>query len=119
RYRGELPAELERRTDLSAAYIEAVVRDGYLSMPFFRPTELSDDDLEALIAYLTRIARAGRPSSSRSSISVARAVVDQCLHHRGLEVVAKLPARLEERGLRHEDADDPLLGIDEEMRVER
>jgi len=54
RYRGELPAELERRTDLSAAYIEAVVRDGYLSMPFFRPTELSDDDLEALIAYLTR-----------------------------------------------------------------
>lgn len=54
RYRGELPAELEKRTDLSAAYIEAVVRDGLRSMPFFRPTELSDDDLEAVVAYLTR-----------------------------------------------------------------
>ena len=54
RYRGELPAELEKRTDLSAAYIEAVVRDGLRSMPFFRPTEVSDDDLDALVAYLTR-----------------------------------------------------------------
>ncbi len=54
RYRGELPAELEKRTDLSADYIEAVVRDGLRSMPFFRPTEVSNDDLEALVAYLTR-----------------------------------------------------------------
>jgi hypothetical protein len=23
-------------------------------MPFFRPTELSDDDLDAVVAYLTR-----------------------------------------------------------------
>jgi len=30
------------------------VRDGLRSMPFFRPTELSDDDLAALTAYLTR-----------------------------------------------------------------
>ena len=54
RYRGELPAALEARTDLTPEYIEAVVRDGLRSMPFFRPTELSSDDLEALIAYLTR-----------------------------------------------------------------
>ena len=54
RYGEALPALLEERTDLSAEYIEAVVRDGLGSMPFFRPTELSRDDLEALVAYLTR-----------------------------------------------------------------
>lgn len=54
RYQGALPAVLERRTDLTPEYIEAVVRDGLRSMPFFRPTELSADDLEALVAYLTR-----------------------------------------------------------------
>ena len=54
RYRGELPAELAERTDLQAVYIRTVVRNGYVSMPFFRPTELSDEDLDALVAYLTR-----------------------------------------------------------------
>jgi mono/diheme cytochrome c family protein len=54
RYRGEIPAALEERTDLVAEYVRTVVRNGYISMPFFRPTELSDEDLEALLAYLTR-----------------------------------------------------------------
>lgn len=54
RYQGALPAALEKRTDLTPEYIEAVVRDGLRSMPFFRPTEVSDEDLEALVAYLTR-----------------------------------------------------------------
>ncbi len=54
RYRGALPAVLHERTDLPAAYIEAVVRQGLGSMPFFRPTEVSDEDLRALTAYLTR-----------------------------------------------------------------
>jgi mono/diheme cytochrome c family protein len=54
RYRGELPAALEERTDLQAVYIRTVVRNGYVSMPFFRPTELSEEDLDALAAYLTR-----------------------------------------------------------------
>ena len=54
RYRGELPAELAERTDLQAVYIRTVVRNGYVSMPFFRPTELSDEDLDALVAWLTR-----------------------------------------------------------------
>ncbi|HEX7080400.1 MAG TPA: cytochrome c [Gammaproteobacteria bacterium] len=54
RYGDALPAALERRTDLTPEYIEAVVRDGLRSMPFFRPTEVSDEDLEALAAYLTR-----------------------------------------------------------------
>jgi len=54
RYRGELPAALEARTDLAPEHVAAVVREGLRSMPGFRPTEVSDDDLEALTAYLTR-----------------------------------------------------------------
>lgn len=54
RYKGAKPAELERRTDLTAEFVNAIVRNGLNSMPFFRPTELSDDDLAALDAYLTR-----------------------------------------------------------------
>jgi hypothetical protein len=54
RYRGEVPPELERRTDLTPTLVETVVRKGLGSMPFFRPTEVSRDDLAALVAYLTR-----------------------------------------------------------------
>jgi len=54
RYRGELPAALEERTDLQEVYVRTVVRNGFVSMPFFRPTELSNEDLDALVAYLTR-----------------------------------------------------------------
>jgi mono/diheme cytochrome c family protein len=54
RYKGAKPAELDQRTDLTADFVKAIVRGGLNSMPFFRPTELSDDDLSALGAYLTR-----------------------------------------------------------------
>jgi mono/diheme cytochrome c family protein len=54
RYKGAKPAELELRTDLTAEFVTAIVRGGLNSMPFFRPTELSDDDLSTLDAYLTR-----------------------------------------------------------------
>jgi mono/diheme cytochrome c family protein len=54
RYRGALPAVLEERTDLTAQFVASVVRSGLPAMPFFRPTEVSDDDLEAVAAYLTR-----------------------------------------------------------------
>ena len=54
RYKGAKPAEIEQRTDLTADFVKAIVRGGLNSMPFFRPTELSDDDLSALGAYLTR-----------------------------------------------------------------
>jgi len=57
RYKGAKPAELERRTDLTPEFVKAIVRGGLNSMPFFRPTELSDDDLAALAAYLTRARR--------------------------------------------------------------
>lgn len=54
RYNGALPAELEQRTDLTPVFVRAIVRNGLPAMPFFRPTELSDDDIDALGAYLSR-----------------------------------------------------------------
>jgi (+)-pinoresinol hydroxylase len=54
KYKGATPALLEERTDLNPAYIKQVVRQGLYVMPFFRKTELSDADLNAIAAYLTR-----------------------------------------------------------------
>lgn len=54
RYQGALPAKLEDRTNLTPEYIEAIVRGGISLMPFFRKTEISDEDMVALKAYLTR-----------------------------------------------------------------
>jgi (+)-pinoresinol hydroxylase len=55
RYQGKLPAALEERTDLSAERIVAVVRHGGGGfMPPLRPTELTDDELTAVAAYLSR-----------------------------------------------------------------
>jgi cytochrome c5 len=50
-------AVLENRTDLSAATVQTVVRTGLGSMPPLRKSELSDADLAAVAAYLTRQAR--------------------------------------------------------------
>jgi mono/diheme cytochrome c family protein len=50
-------AVLENRTDLSAGAIQAIVRNGIGSMPPLRKTELSDADVTAIAAYLTRKAR--------------------------------------------------------------
>lgn len=50
-------ALLESRTDLSAAGIRAIVRSGVGSMPPLRKTELTDADVDAIAAYLTRKAR--------------------------------------------------------------
>lgn len=46
------PAALEERTDLTPDYVRQIVRSGVFSMPFFRKTELSDADVDALGAYL-------------------------------------------------------------------
>jgi mono/diheme cytochrome c family protein len=54
RYKGAKPAELEQRTDLTPEFVAAIVRNGLNSMPFFRPTELSDEDVTAVGAYLAR-----------------------------------------------------------------
>jgi len=57
RYQGAKPAELEERTDLTPEFVKAIVRNGLNSMPPFRPTELSNDDLDALGTYLARKTR--------------------------------------------------------------
>ena len=54
KYRGELPAVLEERTDLTGEFIETVVRGGLFGMPITRKTEISDSELEDIIVYLTR-----------------------------------------------------------------
>ena len=52
--RGQKPAVLEERTDLTPPAIKAFVRHGVLFMPSFRKTEISDAELDAIAAYLTR-----------------------------------------------------------------
>ena len=52
KYKGAVPAELERRQNLTPAFVSGVVRHGISVMPIFRKTEISDDDLAALEAYL-------------------------------------------------------------------
>jgi mono/diheme cytochrome c family protein len=55
RYKGKLPARLEERTDLTPEAVASFVRHGGGGfMPPFRPTEVSDEDLKALGAYLAR-----------------------------------------------------------------
>ena len=54
KYKGSLPAMLEERRDLSPELIRAVVRNGITVMPHFRKTELSNTQLDAIVAYLTR-----------------------------------------------------------------
>jgi len=52
--RGQKPAVLEERADLTAPAIKQFVRHGVLFMPMFRKTEVSDAELDAICAYLTR-----------------------------------------------------------------
>lgn len=54
KYKGKIPALLADRTDLTPALIKTYVRNGISVMPFFRKTEISDADLDAIAAYLTR-----------------------------------------------------------------
>ena len=53
-YKNGKPAVLAERTDLTAAGVKTAVRNGMFVMPRFRKTEVSDADLEAVIAYLVR-----------------------------------------------------------------
>lgn len=54
RYSGTgIPAVLMERTDLTPELIKTFVREGVLSMAPFRKTEITDDELDALAAYLT------------------------------------------------------------------
>ena len=52
KYRGALPALLEERRDLTAEVLKVYVRRGTWSMPPFRPTEITDAEIEDIAAYL-------------------------------------------------------------------
>jgi mono/diheme cytochrome c family protein len=52
KYRGELPAVLTEREDLTAELVRTFVREGILLMAPFRKTEITDAELEDLAAYL-------------------------------------------------------------------
>ena len=53
-YKGAKPAVLAERTDLTADGIKTAVRKGMFIMPRFRKTEVTDADLQTIVAYLTR-----------------------------------------------------------------
>jgi (+)-pinoresinol hydroxylase len=53
-YQGSLPAEIEKRNDLTAAQIKDLVRHGVNVMTPFRKTEITDRQLDDLIAYLVK-----------------------------------------------------------------
>ena len=54
RTRGKDQALLTERTNLSADYIEYVVRHGLRAMPPFVPSDLTEAKLKALLAFLAK-----------------------------------------------------------------
>lgn len=53
KYAGAIPGALEQRTNMTFAFVETFVR-GELGMAPYRPTEIPDNDLADLVAYLMR-----------------------------------------------------------------
>jgi mono/diheme cytochrome c family protein len=54
KYNGDIPAVLEQREDLTPETVAVFVRQGISIMAPFRKTEVSDEDLAALGAYLAQ-----------------------------------------------------------------
>jgi len=54
RIRGEKLSLLESRKDLEPAYIRYIVRHGQNAMPAYRPSEISDANLELIANYIGR-----------------------------------------------------------------
>lgn len=52
--RGEDFALLEKRTDLHADYVETIVRHGLNAMPPFKPTVITNSELDVLAKYLAK-----------------------------------------------------------------
>jgi hypothetical protein len=66
KYKRTKPALLSERTDLTPPATKTFVRKGISIMPFFRKTEISDADLDALAAHLARNTqlRAAKPGGA-------------------------------------------------------
>jgi mono/diheme cytochrome c family protein len=60
KYQGSLPALLEQRRDLTADAIRTFVRRGTWSMPPFRPTEVTERDIQDIAAYLKQSSTGAR-----------------------------------------------------------
>jgi cytochrome c5 len=54
RRHGKDKAMLERRADLASEFVRHVVRNGIVSMPAITRVEVTDDELDAIVRYLTR-----------------------------------------------------------------
>jgi mono/diheme cytochrome c family protein len=54
KYNGSRPGALVDRTDLLPPFVELVIRKGMEGMPFFRKTEISDAEMQAIAVYLSR-----------------------------------------------------------------
>jgi mono/diheme cytochrome c family protein len=65
KYKGSLPALIEERTDLNAEAIRTFVRRGTWSMPPFRPTEITESDIQDIAAYLQRSSTAAAQRGAR------------------------------------------------------
>src|SRR6185369_9130672 len=53
-YKGSKPGALIQRTDLTPPIVKQFVRKGVSVMPFFRKTEISDVELDALAVFLSK-----------------------------------------------------------------
>jgi hypothetical protein len=56
---GAKSAVLRSRTDLTRDYVKQIVRDGLQMMPAFRPTEITDPELDVLAGYVVSGAHPG------------------------------------------------------------
>jgi mono/diheme cytochrome c family protein len=54
KYQGAIEPVLAARKDMTPEFVTLYVRNGISVMPFFRKTEISEVELDALTAYLTR-----------------------------------------------------------------
>ena len=54
KYKGQQPAVLIERTNLTPEFVKTIVRNGVYAMPRTRKTEISDAELDDVAAYLTR-----------------------------------------------------------------
>ena len=52
KYKGSKPAALLERTDMTPEFVKLAVRQGVLSMPPFRKTEVTDAELAVLSTWL-------------------------------------------------------------------